>query len=403
MLRKRMSWAKSFLLACVAANALAAGEKPLPTWPARLQRDIAALAKRSDGDIHLYVKELTSREEYGHNPFTPVYLASTIKVPVLLEVMRQVEAGTLKLDETLEYGPEDLRDGAGPVKRSPFGSKFPVHFLLDAMMGDSDNGATDLLMKRVGVAAVNEGLQKRGLQFGPITTLLDVRKRVYAFISPEANALTAKQIFDLWLTKPFDTRARKLGKMLNTKKPVTGKDLNAAFEAYYASNLNSAAMTEMGRLLEQLFRCEGLSVNSCALAQALMKACRTGGTRIRAGLPEDVVWAHKTGTQHKRACDVGLLFPTPDHTLVIAACVSGHKSHTAGDKTLAAIGKAVWSALGVPAPVPLPDAKPSSDSGTTASSPAPAPAPAPTSAAPAPTPTPPVVTPTSAESAADAD
>ncbi len=293
----------------------------------------------------MYVKDLGSGAEYGHNALTPAYLASTIKIAVMLEVLHQIDVGRLTLEDAVTFGASDLRDGAGPVKNAVPGSTFTVAFLLDAMIGDSDNAATDLLLRLVGLENVNAHLAGRGLQFGPITSLLDVRRRVYGELHPGGFDLTPKQIFELWLERKLPARARRLSAMVKHSPAFTASDLERAWRGYYAQNVNTASMQQMGALIEQLSRCTGLSPSSCEKAKALLRDCRTGSARVRAGLPEGVVWAHKTGTQHRRACDVGLLYLTPERPVALAICARDFLRPADADRAFARISAAVWKAL----------------------------------------------------------
>ena len=55
----------------------------------------------------------------------------------------------------------------------------------------------------------------------------------------------------------------------------------------------------------------------------MMLGTQTGEGRISARLPPNARIAHKTGTQYRRTCDVGLLFLPGDRPVVFAACLSG--------------------------------------------------------------------------------
>ncbi|MGA9525022.1 MAG: serine hydrolase [Myxococcaceae bacterium] len=317
----------------------------LPCWPAALETDVVATARGFDGTLNVYVKDLSTGEEYGHNALTPAYLASTTKLLVMAEVLRQVDSGLLTLDQAVTFNPEDLRDGAGPVKSAAPGTTFTVAFLLDVMMGDSDNTATDLLIRLVGLENVNKNAADRGLRLGPVTTLLDVRRHVYGALHPDGFNLTPEQIFELWLERKQPARAQRLSKLVKRSPAFTAADLERAWRDYYRQNLNTASMQQMGALLEQLSQCTGLSPTSCQTSHALLRGCRTGSSRIRAGIPPQTVWAHKTGTQHRRACDVGLLYVTPERPVALAVCARDFERPADADRALARVGKAVWKAL----------------------------------------------------------
>ncbi len=209
------------LAIAIASEARAADA--LPCWPAALERDIVATARGFDGALNVYVKDLTTGEAYGHNALTPAYLASTMKLLVMLEVLHQVDAGRLTLEDEVTFTPEDLRDGAGPVKNAAPGTTFTVGYLLDVMMGDSDNAATDLLIRLVGLENVNKNAANRKLRFGHITTLLDVRRHVYGELHPEGFNLTPDQIFALWTERKLPARARRLSQMVKQSPAFTAE------------------------------------------------------------------------------------------------------------------------------------------------------------------------------------
>lgn len=124
----------------------------------------------------------------------------------------------------------------------------------------------------------------------------------------------------------------------------SGRDLDRAFAAYYAEQVNSASMKEMGQLLGQVARCEGLSAESCARARTLMHSCRTGRGRIAAGLPGTAKWEHKTGTQHRRACDLGIVEFQPGRPIVIAACTRNFWRVADAERLLANLGAIISQA-----------------------------------------------------------
>ncbi|HEY3452563.1 MAG TPA: serine hydrolase [Myxococcales bacterium] len=337
----------SALALLLSAGLLAVGASPAASgWPERLSRRVDSALAAFDGDLSLYVRDVATGEEYAHDARTPTYLSSAIKVLVMLEVLRQVDAGQLRLEDRVVFGPDDVRDGVGPVKRGPPGRVFTVRQLLALMMDYSENAAADLLMGKVGLDRLNELPRQRGVAFSEIDTLLGERRRIWAELDPKGASLSGQQILALGDEPNPDARGRLFSQMVGHTPPFTGADVQRAFQSFYAKRINSAPMREMGRLLEQVARCEGLSPSSCRLARELMSGCRTGAGRIRAGVPRDVEWDHKTGTQEHRACDVGILYPRPDHPVVVAACTRDFQDVRDAERLLREVGAAVWQTLG---------------------------------------------------------
>jgi beta-lactamase class A len=329
-----------------AARAEPRGPKPA-SWTSVLHEDITAAARDFHGELALYVRDIRTGETYAYNAGVPMYLSSAIKVAVMLEVLRQVDAGTLTLETPRVFGPEDVRDGMGPMAKVPTGTRLTVAMLLEYMMVHSDNAAADMLIGLVGIDSVNADLERRGVRFGPLVTLLDDRRRVYGKLAPEGAEVTPPQVRELGQRNSLASRAQGLSEVLGQSPAWSGHALEAAFRAFYAEGTNSAPMREVGRLLEQVARCERLSAASCERAQTLMRSCDTGRARIRAGLPDTARWAHKTGTQYRRACDVGLLEFQPGRPIVVAACTRGFRRVPDAERLLARVGRALTRAFEV--------------------------------------------------------
>jgi beta-lactamase class A len=244
--------------------------------------------------------------------------------------------------------PDAIVDGAGAVKLAAPGTKFTIDDLVTRMISESDNTAADLLINRVGLPAINQGLHEVHREFGPITTLRQVRIKIFQRLSPRATSLTPAQLYDLGRIVDLDERARALGRLLGGR--WTGADLERAFDQYYAGPENSASLEAVARLFESIARCEGLQEATCRLMLDKLLHCETGKERLRAGFPPSAVFAHKTGTQNRRICDGGLLFLANDHPVVIVACAKNFPQRTAAEALFARLGRATHDALIRPPP-----------------------------------------------------
>ena len=89
--------------------------------------------------------------------------ASVIKVPIMVEVYRQAAAALLALDEPLPVLPEEVTDGSGILKYLHAGLDLTVADAVELMIVVSDNTATNLLLRRVGVERVNATMAELGL------------------------------------------------------------------------------------------------------------------------------------------------------------------------------------------------------------------------------------------------
>jgi len=90
--------------------------------------------------------------------------ASSIKTPILLVGLEQLEAGKLRWNEPLTLTKEVVGGGAGWMASKPPGTKFPFYEAATEMIRVSDNSATNLLIKRLGgKTALNTRFEQLGL------------------------------------------------------------------------------------------------------------------------------------------------------------------------------------------------------------------------------------------------
>ena len=101
-----------------------------------------------------------------HNANAVFPQASSIKIPIMAEVFRQIEAGKLKQDSSVTLKREDAVGGSGNLqtllKRGPV--KVTVRELVDKMIRDSDNTATNQLIGMVGMESVNQWIAGAGMK-----------------------------------------------------------------------------------------------------------------------------------------------------------------------------------------------------------------------------------------------
>jgi beta-lactamase class A len=91
--------------------------------------------------------------------------ASVIKLPILIAFFQEVEAGRIRLDETLVMTRDVLVGESGYMQNQPVGSKFSALQTATNMIITSDNTATNMIIKRIGgFEAVNRRFRSWGLQ-----------------------------------------------------------------------------------------------------------------------------------------------------------------------------------------------------------------------------------------------
>lgn len=345
-----MTW-----LAVVAISSLVMAAQALAgsAWAPELEARLAALEAEGQDEIGLYVRELGARdgsvdrgERFGWRDDETWYLASLVKVPVAVELLARVEAGALSLDETLVLKERDYVDGAGPINWAEPGTTLTLGELFEPMLTESDNTASDLLIGRLGLAAVNDRAQAlSGGGLGPITPLLEVRREAYGYLHPGARALTGMDFIRLRQVEEDDARLDALAERLGVGSAALAlPSLDAAFDAYYASGLNAGRLGAFGALLAAIGEGRALGPAATAELLAIMARTTSGEARLKAGLGDDIRFAHKTGTQHRRSCDAGIAFRgegVAERRWVVVACTRGERDIEHSEATLSEVGRAL--------------------------------------------------------------
>src|SRR5690606_19864709 len=186
-----------------------------PPWAAPLLAGLDAADLRFPGDVGVYVHHLGRDEYLSYRADESWYLASGVKVPVAITVLRRIERGTLEFDSELVLAEDDFVDGAGATNRLPAGSRIRVDYLLEQMMRYSDNTATDVLIRHVGIDEVNDVAHELlAAQDLVITSLADVRRLAYSGFHARAAGLSSKQLLALKRAAPGPARVKRLAEVL---------------------------------------------------------------------------------------------------------------------------------------------------------------------------------------------
>jgi beta-lactamase class A len=110
-----------------------------------------------------FARNLTTGAEVGYRPDAVMPTASTIKLLVLAELLRQAEAGAVRLDERVALAPEDRRGGSGILKDLDGGALLTVRDHAVLMVALSDNTSTQLLVRLLGRERILESARAWGL------------------------------------------------------------------------------------------------------------------------------------------------------------------------------------------------------------------------------------------------
>jgi len=276
---------------CAAMLALQAGARP------SLEATLRDIISASGAEVAVAYRTLDGKAEVLIDPDTVFHAASTMKVPVMIELYRQAGTGTLTLDDQLPIRNEfhSIVDGS-PFKLSEddaadaevvasIGRTLPLRRLCEVMITLSSNFAANLLIEKLGVE--------------------NIRKEVTSLGADGMQVLRGVE----------DTKAFEKG-LNNT---TTARGLLTLFE----------------RLAK------GTAVGAKADAEMIevLKRQQTNDS-IPAGVPAGTPVAHKTGNITRIRHDAGIVYGARPYVLVVL--VRGLEDQKQAAALIARLSKAVY-------------------------------------------------------------
>jgi beta-lactamase class A len=149
--------------AALAASATCA-EAYAPGPLGALQSKLSSMSQHAPGNVGIMVEDLATGYSSSVNAAVAMPAASTIKIPVMVEVFKRLEAGDFDLNRQVTLSEGDRDWGWGDLADAPAGSRYTVERLLELMITESDNTATNMLIRLVGRSAINREMLALGLR-----------------------------------------------------------------------------------------------------------------------------------------------------------------------------------------------------------------------------------------------
>jgi beta-lactamase class A len=287
-----------------------------------LREDVMKEAEGFEDVLGVAVKNLGTGEEAELNGGELFPTASVFKVPVIVELYRQVEAGRHSLDESLILKDSLKVPGSGILKELSEGLEVTVRDLSRLMMILSDNTATDMIVELVEKENVNATLRRLGLKNTVVVG--DCRDLLFDLVG--GNDLSEEE-------KTIETYQR-LAKGGTTKGTWSlGTDRN-----------NVTTPIEMNRLLELIVKGKAANMVSCDAILETMGKCQTGEYRIPKYIPsESVRMQRKTGSLPGIRNDVGVItMLTTGEKYCISCFAKGAVDVYAAEEAIARVSRAVY-------------------------------------------------------------
>ena len=149
-----------------------AGAVNVPGPLADFQAQLSAFSLRAPGHVGVMVQDVTTGMTTSINAGAEMPAASTIKIPVMVEVFRQLGIGKFDLNTRVKLLRSDKDWGSGDLAGARAGSSYPVSRLLALMIDVSDNTATNMLIRLVGRPNINREMEDLGLTHTRLTDFI---------------------------------------------------------------------------------------------------------------------------------------------------------------------------------------------------------------------------------------
>ena len=267
------------------------------------------------GRIGFYIEDLTTGITHEHNADQRFPTASVCKVPVMIELFRQVELGRLSLDERHRLQGDISTHGSGTLQLMEDAPELTLRDYCRLMMGISDNMATDFLLGVVGLESVNTTLDAMG--FPNTRTSVTLGRYHYRMFGMD----------DVPCSRENDVLQHK-------RAERHGTDFNSvSFQDSLENNV--ATPRDMGSILKQLHAGQVVSPQASTAMIEMLKLCNDR-RMIPRDLNRDIPIGHKIGSSGRIKGDVGLIF-LPTGPIVVSAFALASGDGARGDEAIAEI------------------------------------------------------------------
>lgn len=132
--------------------------------PSPVLGQIKDLTKNLVGYYGVYVYRFSDGQEYGIREKEVFPAASLMKLPVILTLYQEAEAGRVNLETKYKLVEADKRGGAGILQSRPEGEIYTYRKLAELMGQYSDNTANNVLVKVLGAKKIQQTIDNLGME-----------------------------------------------------------------------------------------------------------------------------------------------------------------------------------------------------------------------------------------------
>lgn len=265
----------------------------------QLKKNIREIIETADGAIAVAYKDVNAGKQLFINERRVMHAASTMKVPVMIEVFKQAAQGKFSLDDSVTivnqfhsimdsslYSMEIEEDDNDTVMHQ-IGQKMRIYDLVYHMITVSSNLATNILMEIVKPENVMKTMQEMGA---------------------------------------------------HTIQVIRGvQDI----KAYEAGKSNTTDAYDLMLIMQAIAEKSILTPSACDSMIAILSSQKYSD-KIPGLLPPDVKVANKTGHITAIDHDAAIVYPEPDHPYILVVLTEGIYDHKKAAETIAQISRVIY-------------------------------------------------------------
>ncbi len=228
--------------------------------------------RRFSGRAGVIIKDLETGSRISINPEMSFPSASLVKIPILVSCFQAALEGKIDINGKVVLRNKDKAPGSGSLENLPAGTEIKIGTLLELMITQSDNTASNMLIDLLSFEYLNDCFKRIGLL--------------------NTNIVRA---------------------MMDFKGRRSGRE-------------NFSTVSDVALILERIYQGKVINPDVSSRCLDILKKQKMRD-RIPKNLPADTMVAHKTGLENGVCHDAGIVF-TPGGDFLICV-LTRHKDKTA--------------------------------------------------------------------------
>lgn len=140
---------------------------PTATPTPKLEKEkeaVMEITKQLRGKYGVFFQDLQTKDTFEINSKEIFTAASLIKLPVIITLYREAEAGRINLDEVYKLQASDKISGAGSLQYKSAGFEITFREMAELMGNQSDNTAYGIVSRKLGKEKIQELINALGMK-----------------------------------------------------------------------------------------------------------------------------------------------------------------------------------------------------------------------------------------------